>query len=73
MPPHKRFQPLLLADPLLTTLEVAARLRCSTRTVWRYVSQGLLPEPIRLSSQKCLWRESDVQKALDDSRDRTTS
>lgn len=65
MPPRKRYQPLLVADPLLTTLEVAGRLRCSTRTVWRYVAQGLLPEPIRLSSQKRLWRASDVQKVLD--------
>jgi predicted DNA-binding transcriptional regulator AlpA len=64
MPPRTRYQPLSSADPLLTTNEVAWRLRCSTRTVWRYVAQGLLPEPIRLSPQKCLWRESAIQLFL---------
>jgi DNA-binding transcriptional MerR regulator len=49
----------------LTAQEVAARLRCSTRTLDRYVERGLLPEPIRLSAQKRLWRTSDIQKFLD--------
>lgn len=65
MPPRSRYQPPPPPrDPLLTPGEVAARLRCSIRTVERYVEQGLLPEPIRLSSQKRLWRESDIQKFL---------
>ena len=33
--------------------------------IQRYVDRGLLPEPIRLSPQKRLWRESDIQKFLD--------
>lgn len=65
MPPRARYQPQRLADPLLTLREVAGRLRCSVRTVQRYVAQGLLPPPIRLTAQKCLWRESDIQKFLD--------
>jgi predicted DNA-binding transcriptional regulator AlpA len=61
MPPHRRFQPLPPEpDPLLTADEVARRLRCSIRTIQRYVAQGLLPEPIRLSAQKCLWRETAI-------------
>jgi len=65
MPPRARYQPQRLADPLLTLREVAGRLRCSIRTVQRYVAQGLLAPPIRLTTQKCLWRESDVQRFLD--------
>jgi predicted DNA-binding transcriptional regulator AlpA len=49
----------------LTLAEVASCLRCSKRTVERYVDQGLLPGPIRLSPQKCFWRQSDIQKFLD--------
>jgi len=64
MPPRVRYRPPSSPDPLLTTNEVAWRLRCSTRTVWRYVAQGLLPQPIRLSPQKCLWRESAIQLFL---------
>jgi predicted DNA-binding transcriptional regulator AlpA len=66
MPPRSRYQPPPRSpDPLLTPGEVASRLRCSVRTLQRYVDQGLLPEPIRLSPQKRLWRESDIQKFLD--------
>jgi excisionase family DNA binding protein len=66
MPPRARYQPPTPPpDPLLTALEVASRLRCSKRTVQRWVKRGLLPEPIRLSAQKRLWRESDIRKFLD--------
>ncbi len=65
MPPRSRYQPPAPPpDPLLTTLEVAARLRCSKRTVQRWVKRGLLPMPLRLSPQKRLWRESDIQRFL---------
>jgi DNA-binding transcriptional MerR regulator len=64
MPPRSRYQPPPSRDPLLTSSEVALRLRCSIRTVERYVERGLLPEPIHLSSHKRLWRESDIQKFL---------
>jgi predicted DNA-binding transcriptional regulator AlpA len=66
MPPRARYQPPPPPpDPLLTAQEVASRLRCSRRSLRRYVRQGLLPEPIRLSPSKCLWRASDIQRFLD--------
>jgi excisionase family DNA binding protein len=49
----------------LTALEVAARLRCSKRTVQRWVKRGRLPQPLRLSRQKRFWRESDIRKFLE--------
>jgi excisionase family DNA binding protein len=65
MPPRVRYQtPAPPPDPLLTALEVAARLRCSKRTVQRWVKRGLLPQPLRLSPQKRLWRESDIRRFL---------
>ena len=66
MPPRSRYQPPSTSpDPLLTADEVASRLRCSRRSLRRYVKRGLLPEPIRLSPSKCLWRASDIQRFLD--------
>ena len=66
MPPRARYQPPPpVPDPLLTAHEVTSRLRCSRRSLRRYVAQGLLPRPIRLSANKCLWRQSDIQRFLD--------
>ncbi len=74
MPPRSRYQaPPPSADPLLTALEVAARLRCSKRTLERWLKSGLLPRPIRLSPQKRFWRESDIRKFLAGRGDRSAS
>jgi predicted DNA-binding transcriptional regulator AlpA len=50
---------------LLTASEVGAYLRCSTRTVWRWTAQGLLPQPVRPSRRKSLWLASEVRQRLD--------
>ena len=66
MPPRCRYRPQPpTPDPLLTLHDVALRLRCSKRTVQRWVKRGLLPAPFHPSPFKCLWRESDIQKFLD--------
>ena len=66
MPSRTRYKPApQLPGPLLTTGEVAAMLRCSKRSVERYVEQGTLPEPIRLSPQKHLWRESVIRRFVE--------
>jgi DNA-binding transcriptional MerR regulator len=65
MPPRARYQPPSPSrDPLLTPQEVACLLRCSIRTLQRYVAQGLLPPPIRFTSQKCFWRKSVIRAFL---------
>ncbi len=65
MPPRARYQPPSPPpDPLLTPQEVASLLRCSIRTLQRYVAQGLLAPPIRFSSQKCFWRKSVIRAFL---------
>jgi predicted DNA-binding transcriptional regulator AlpA len=65
MPPRARYQPTPPSrDPLLTPHEVACTLRCSIRTLQRYVAKGLLPAPIRITSQKCFWRKSVIRAFL---------
>ncbi len=46
---------------LLTTRDMAFRLNVSARTVWRWVAQGRLPEPIRYSSRMVRWRARDLE------------
>jgi predicted DNA-binding transcriptional regulator AlpA len=51
-------------DPLLTTAEVAARLRITPQVVreWRYRGRG--PSFIRVSSRLVLYRESEIERFL---------
>ena len=55
-----------LPGSALIDVRVYARLMsCSPETVWRRAREGLLPPPIRVSSQQTRWRVGDVRKALD--------
>jgi len=54
-------------DPLLTVRDVAHLLNVSPRTVWRLVSTGDLPRPIRLGPRTCRWRPADVARLVDES------
>jgi predicted DNA-binding transcriptional regulator AlpA len=49
----------------LTADELACHLRVSKRTVWRWLKANLLPQPIRPTSRKAIWRVEDVRKCLD--------
>ena len=49
---------------LLNVIDVAARLRISPRQVWKLVSSGRLPEPVRLS-RSVRWRESDIDEWIE--------
>ena len=51
-------------DPLLTDREVASYFGIGRSTVWRWVSDGILPEPIRLGGLS-RWRQSDTQSVID--------
>lgn len=66
MPPRAPFRPLPTnADPLLRPDEVARMLRCSRRTLQRWVKRGVLPQPIHLSVQKRLWRQSTIRALVE--------
>lgn len=58
------------ADPaqpdnlLLTVQEVARRLACSTRHVWRLVDAGQFPSPISLGTRLKRWPRAQVDRWL---------
>jgi prophage regulatory protein len=66
--------PAMTADPqtemLLTVEDLADLLSLSRRTVWRWLNDGRLPVPLRLSPRVVRWRASDVQQFLDRKGDR---
>ena len=48
----------------LSPAELAKRLNVSRRTVFRFVSAGKLPQPLRLSKRTVRWRWADVEAFL---------
>ena len=50
---------------LWTVADVARYLRCSVRTIERYVKAGHFPKPRRLSKQHVVWRVAEVRDWLD--------
>lgn len=51
-------------DPLLNVREVAGILGISIPSVWRRVSDGTLPRPLKLGGLS-RWQLSDVETAID--------
>jgi prophage regulatory protein len=52
------------APGLLTSREVALRLKIGVKTLYRLVRAGVLPQPIRLSRKLLRWREEDIEHWL---------
>ncbi len=50
-----------MTPQLLTVEDVARALAVSTRTVWRLVSAGELPQPQRIGKRLRRWRASDIE------------
>ena len=44
--------------------QVADRLAVARRTVWRWLAQGKLPPPLRLSKTCVRWRPEDIEAHL---------
>ena len=44
-------------------LDVAAHFQCGRSTVWRWVKQGLLPEPVRIGGAT-RWLRADIEAAF---------
>lgn len=54
------------APLLINVSELAIMLKCSTRTIWRMESAGLLPHPIRFGGQ-VRWRYQDIVQWIEQS------
>ncbi len=54
----------LPASALIDVRVYARLLDCSENTIWRRAKAGIIPDPIRVSSQQTRWRVGDVRKAL---------
>ncbi len=59
--------PLVAAQPdmLLSAKDVAELLSVSKRCVWLMVSQGKIPQPIRITKRLVRWKATELQKYLD--------
>lgn len=54
-----------LPDSAMTDARTLAGLMgCSVNTIWRRAKAGIIPSPIRISSQQTRWRVGDVRQAL---------
>lgn len=62
-----------LQDEMLSSAELARRLRVSRRTIFRLLASGRLPEPTRLSARTLRWRWQAVRDFLDRSGKRQKS
>lgn len=51
-------------EQYITAKELAGRLRCSVRSVWRWAAEGRLPKPSRTPGRRAVWREAEVADAL---------
>lgn len=52
-------------DPLLTVEDLAKLLKVSKRTVWRWVSLGRLPQPVRCSPSCVRWQAAAVRQHIE--------
>lgn len=53
---------VILAKEFLTVQDVARLFSVSTRTVWRWIANGRLPAPLRLSEATIRWRRDDLNE-----------
>ena len=51
-------------EALIDVKFVAVLFDCSENTVWRRARSGMLPAPIRVSTQQTRWRVGGIRRAL---------
>jgi predicted DNA-binding transcriptional regulator AlpA len=53
---------------LLTIRDVARHFSVSERTIWRWVTAGKLPAPLRFSTTCLRWRARDIERYVEQFR-----
>ncbi len=56
-------------DRLLTVKETAGAFTVSVPTLYRLLKQGRIPKPVYIGAHP-RWPESDIQRAIDDAKNR---
>lgn len=51
----------VLEDPVLSITEVLKRIPLGRSTIYTLIKKGQFPKPIRLTSSRVVWLESDIQ------------
>lgn len=51
-------------DRYFSPAQLAAYLNVGLRSVWRWVHDGTLPQPIRITDRVVRWRKSEVDSHL---------
>lgn len=49
----------------LRAASVAKKIDVSESTVWKYVKDGILPRPLKISARTSLFRASDIDDAIE--------
>ncbi len=49
----------------LRVKSVAKRLDIGESSVWKYVKDGILPKPIKISARTSVWRAVDIDNAIE--------
>lgn len=52
-------------EQYVTAQDIAQKCRVSKSTVWRWAAAGTLPKPFKITPRTTVWKESEVQAAID--------
>ena len=52
-------------DTMLTVDDLAGILSVGRRTIWRWATEGRIPNPIKISERCIRWKASEIQEYLD--------
>ena len=55
----------MMVDKLIRVTDIMTKTALAKSTVWLWVSHGVFPQPIKLSPRVSVWRESDIQKFVE--------
>jgi excisionase family DNA binding protein len=55
----------LFVEQMITVQQLANLLKVSRRTIWRWLSQGRLPGPVRYSRTCVRWKASAIRSYMD--------